>query len=47
MQEPRYYGPIKIGNNVKIGANAIILKDISDGNTVVEFNRVINKGSDI
>ena len=24
-----------------------VLKDISDGNTVVEFNRVINKGSDV
>ncbi len=28
-------GPITIGNNVKIGANAVILKDVSDNQTVV------------
>lgn len=28
-------GPIKIGNNVKIGANAVILKEIPDNATVV------------
>ena len=28
-------GPIKIGNNVKIGANAVVLKDIADNNTVI------------
>ena len=28
-------GPVTIGNNVKIGANAVILKDVSDNQTVV------------
>ena len=28
-------GPIKIGNNVKIGANSVVLKDIPDNATVV------------
>ena len=28
-------GPIKIGDNVKIGANAVVLKDIPDNVTVV------------
>lgn len=28
-------GPIKIGNNVKIGANAVVLKDIPDNSVVV------------
>lgn len=28
-------GPIKIGNNVKIGANSVILKDIPNNSTVV------------
>ena len=28
-------GPIKIGNNVKIGANAVVLKDVPDNSTVV------------
>ena len=28
-------GPIKIGNNVKIGANAVILKNVPDNVTVV------------
>lgn len=28
-------GPIKIGNNVKIGANAVVLKDIPDHSTAV------------
>lgn len=34
-------GPIKIGNHVKIGANAIVLTDIPDYSTVVECNRII------
>ena len=29
-------GPIKIGNNVKIGANAVVLKDVPNDTTVVE-----------
>ena len=28
-------GPIKIGNDCKIGANAVVLKDVEDGQTVV------------
>lgn len=28
-------GPIKIGENVKIGANAVVLKDVPDNSTVV------------
>ena len=30
-------GPIKIGNNVKIGANSVVLKDIPDNVTVVRI----------
>lgn len=33
--ELKYFGPIKIGNNVKIGANSVVLKDIPDNTTVV------------
>ena len=36
-------GPIKIGNNVKIGANSTVLKNIPDNVTVVECNRIIYK----
>ena len=28
-------GPIKIGNNVKIGANSVVLKEVPDNSTVV------------
>jgi serine O-acetyltransferase len=28
-------GPIRIGNNVIIGANSVVLKDVSDDKTVV------------
>lgn len=28
-------GPIKIGNNVKIGANSVVLKEVPDNTTVV------------
>ena len=34
-------GPVKIGNDVTIGANAVITKDIPDGVTVVGFNKVL------
>ena len=43
MQEQKSFGPIKIGNNVKIGANATVLKDIQDDVTVVEYNKVLKK----
>lgn len=36
-------GAIKIGNNVKIGANATIYKNIPDNVTVVKFNDIIKK----
>ena len=42
MQEQKYFGTIKIGNNVKIGANATVLKDIQDNVTVIEYNKIIN-----
>lgn len=32
-------GPIKIGNNVKIGANSVVLKNIPDNVTVVGIPR--------
>ena len=38
----KYFGPIKIGNNVKIGANATVLKNIPDNVTVVRCNKIIN-----
>lgn len=34
-------GPISIGNDVKIGANAVITKDVPEGNTAVGDNRFI------
>jgi len=36
-------GPIIIGNNVKIGANAVVLVDVEDNVTVVGINRKIKK----
>ena len=36
-------GPIKIGDNVKIGANTIVLKDIPSNVTVVGCNEIIKK----
>lgn len=35
-------GPITVGNDVTIGANAVITKNIPDGATVVGFNHIIN-----
>ncbi len=32
-------GPIKIGNNVKIGANSVVLKDVPDDVTIVGIPR--------
>ena len=31
----KYFGPIRIGNKVKIGANAVILKNVESNVTVV------------
>jgi serine O-acetyltransferase len=36
-------GPIIIGNNVKVGANAVVLEDVEDNITVVGINRKIKK----
>jgi serine O-acetyltransferase len=36
-------GPILIGNNVKVGANAVVLENIEDNTTVVGINRKIKK----
>ena len=36
-------GPIKIGNNVKIGANSTVYKDIPDDVTVIRFNEILYK----
>ena len=41
--EQKYYGPIKIGNNVKIGANSVVLNNVEDNNTVVGIPRRYNK----
>lgn len=35
-------GNITIGNNVKIGANAVVLKDVPDDCTVVGVGRIVN-----
>lgn len=35
-------GNIEIGKNCTIGANAVITKNISDGKTVVGYNKIIN-----
>ena len=42
MLGQKYCGPIKIGNNVKIGANAVVLKDVEDNKTVVGIPRKRN-----
>ena len=31
----KFFGPIKIGNNVKIGANAVVLNNVPDNTTAV------------
>ena len=37
-------GPIKVGNNVKIGANTVVLKNVPDGVTVVGvYGKIVNK----
>lgn len=41
--EQKCFGPIKIGNNVKIGANAVVLKDMPEGATVVGVPRQMYK----
>ena len=38
-------GNVYIGNNSKIGANAVVTKDVPEKVTVVGFNRIINKAT--
>ena len=33
--EQKYFGPIKIDDNVKIGANSVVVKDVPNDKTVV------------
>lgn len=33
--EQKYFGPIEIGDNVKIGANAVVLKNVESDVTIV------------
>ena len=36
-------GPIKIGNNVKIGANSVVLKEVPNNSTVVGIpGKIVN-----
>jgi len=37
----KIFGPVSIGNNVTVGANAIIMKDIPSGATVVGVNNIV------
>lgn len=37
----KIFGSVKIGNNVTVGANAIVTKDVPDGATVVGANKII------
>jgi len=39
----KIFGPITIGSNVAIGANAVVSKDTPDHCTVVGANRIVNK----
>ena len=34
-RDQKYFGPIKIGNNVKIGAGSVVLESTDDNVTVV------------
>ena len=43
VQEQYFLGDIKIGNNVNIGANAIVVNDVPDGCTVCSPKAVIVK----
>ena len=37
-------GPIRIGDNVRIGANTVVTKDVPSNCTVVGANRIIQRG---
>lgn len=34
-RELKYWGGVKLGNNVKVGLNAVVIEDIPDDSTVV------------
>jgi serine acetyltransferase len=36
-------GPVKIGNQVTVGANAVLTKDVPDGCVVVGVNQILKK----
>lgn len=36
-------GPVRIGNNVTVGANAVVTKDVPDNTVVIGANKHINK----
>ena len=46
MQGGRILGPFRIGNNVIIGANAVVIKDVPD-NCIVAGNpaKIVRKGT--
>lgn len=35
----KFCGPIKVGNNVKIGANAVVLNNVENNSTIVGIPR--------
>ncbi len=39
----KYFGPIKIGNNVRIGANAVVLQSVEDNQTIVGIPAKVTK----
>lgn len=43
----KIFGPIRIGNNVAIGANAVVSKNVPDHCTVVGANRIVNETGSI
>ena len=45
MQVLKYFGPIKIGDNVKVGAGSVVLKSTENNVTIVGVpkSRVIRK----
>lgn len=48
MQEPAFLGPIRVGKNAIVGANAVVLKDIPDNCVAVGVPAVIReKSSDV
>lgn len=46
-QEQKCFGSIRIGDNVKIGANAVVLHNVEDNKTVVGVPRKSNLNKNI